>query len=160
MILLALAGIVFAIVRWRRHPRVSLMTILALVINLVNMLVFTLILYWLPEFSRALHLSPNGIDWTYTIFEILDDFVYAGILILLVAAAFSKRGTQRRGLGKKRCPKCKRTYDDNTLRFCLEDGVALVVDSGSSLGSGSDSTPTEFMNQRVPPTLKSPERNS
>ena len=159
MILLALGGIMFAIVRWRRHPRVSLMTALGLTIYLVNLLVFTLVFYWLPELSRALHLSANGVDWTYTIINFLDDFVYAAILILLVAAAFSRRGAHQRGLEKKRCPKCNRRYDDGTLMFCLDDGAALVVDSGSSSGSGSDSTPTEFMNQGVPPTMKSPEQN-
>jgi ketosteroid isomerase-like protein len=28
----------------------------------------------------------------------------------------------------KRCPTCNRTYTDDTLRFCLEDGAALVRD--------------------------------
>jgi ketosteroid isomerase-like protein len=28
----------------------------------------------------------------------------------------------------KRCPTCNRTYTDETLRFCLEDGAALVRD--------------------------------
>jgi ketosteroid isomerase-like protein len=29
----------------------------------------------------------------------------------------------------KRCPTCNRTYTDDTLRFCLQDGAALVRDS-------------------------------
>jgi hypothetical protein len=33
----------------------------------------------------------------------------------------------------KRCPACQRTYTDDTLSYCLEDGSALVADrSGSS----------------------------
>ncbi|MDX6289683.1 MAG: hypothetical protein QOH42_1482, partial [Blastocatellia bacterium] len=27
----------------------------------------------------------------------------------------------------KRCPKCKRKYEDDTLKFCLEDGATLSV---------------------------------
>src|SRR4030095_8086280 len=32
----------------------------------------------------------------------------------------------------KRCPICQRTYDDDKVRFCRNDGTSLVVDSGSS----------------------------
>ena len=30
----------------------------------------------------------------------------------------------------KRCPTCKRAFDDDTLSFCLEDGTPLVADTG------------------------------
>jgi hypothetical protein len=30
----------------------------------------------------------------------------------------------------KRCPTCKRAFDDDTLSFCLEDGTPLVADLG------------------------------
>jgi hypothetical protein len=49
----------------------------------------------------------------------------------------------------KRCPKCNRKYEDDTLKFCLEDGMALAV-------SMRDANPpaTEIM-PRGGPTLKS-----
>lgn len=49
----------------------------------------------------------------------------------------------------KRCPKCKRKYDDDTLRFCLEDGTPLfdARDSGAPA--------TEILPARASPTLKS-----
>lgn len=51
----------------------------------------------------------------------------------------------------KRCPKCNRKYNDDTLRFCLEDGAPL---SGTT--SHSEAPATEILPQRVaPPTLKS-----
>ncbi len=50
----------------------------------------------------------------------------------------------------KRCPKCNREYDDDTLRFCLEDGTPL---SGAT--SQSEAPPTEILPQRAAPTLKS-----
>jgi len=31
----------------------------------------------------------------------------------------------------KRCPNCNRSYTDEALNFCLEDGTPLVVDAGS-----------------------------
>jgi hypothetical protein len=32
----------------------------------------------------------------------------------------------------KRCPTCNRSFDDDTLSFCLEDGTPLVTDSAGS----------------------------
>jgi F5/8 type C domain-containing protein len=49
----------------------------------------------------------------------------------------------------KRCPKCKRKYEDDTLKFCLEDGATLSV-----AARDADPPATEIM-PRVQPTLKS-----
>src|SRR5260370_2772766 len=64
----------------------------------------------------------------------------------------------------KHCPKCNRTYSEDTLRLCLEDrtGVAAVDRSPSEetlrpSGPGTrDSAPppTEIMHERGSPTLK------
>jgi hypothetical protein len=35
----------------------------------------------------------------------------------------------------KRCPVCNRTYTDETLNFCLEDGTTLVASAASGFGS-------------------------
>jgi hypothetical protein len=43
----------------------------------------------------------------------------------------------------KRCSKCNREYDDDTLRFCLEDGTPLSVASYRS-----QAPPTEILPQR------------
>jgi hypothetical protein len=52
----------------------------------------------------------------------------------------------------KRCPKCNRKYEDDTLKFCLEDGTALAV---ATLTTRDDNPlPTEIM-PRGGPTLKS-----
>ena len=50
----------------------------------------------------------------------------------------------------KRCPKCKREFDDE-LRFCLEDGTALVGDEiPSTVAAPTMVLPTP---QEMPPTL-------
>ena len=64
----------------------------------------------------------------------------------------------------KLCPQCNRTYRDDTLRFCLEDGTALTAVGRSPSdeptrpsGPGtrdSDPPPTEFMHAPGSPTLK------
>jgi hypothetical protein len=36
------------------------------------------------------------------------------------------------------CSKCGRTYDDDSLNFCLDDGARLSVSSGDTMKAGSD----------------------
>lgn len=50
----------------------------------------------------------------------------------------------------KTCPKCKRQYKDDSLRFCLEDGTPLFS------AHDSKAPATEIMTPRAGPTLKSP----
>ena len=45
----------------------------------------------------------------------------------------------------KRCPACQRTYTDDTLRFCLEDGTPLTQDQSAE--------PTIAMPREPPPTV-------
>ncbi|HKC63040.1 MAG TPA: nuclear transport factor 2 family protein [Pyrinomonadaceae bacterium] len=61
----------------------------------------------------------------------------------------------------KRCPTCQRTYADDTLRFCLEDGTPLVSDSALSsdatllLDSAStEPPPTEILPLDSAPTVR------
>jgi hypothetical protein len=55
----------------------------------------------------------------------------------------------------KRCPTCKRTFDDDTLSFCLEDGTPLVreagprADSQETLVSPSPSVPAPGSEMRT-----------
>src|ERR1043166_7024384 len=49
----------------------------------------------------------------------------------------------------KRCPKCNRQYKDDTLRFGLEDGTPLSLETREA-----EAPPTEVL-PRVPPTQKS-----
>ena len=49
----------------------------------------------------------------------------------------------------KSCPKCNRKYEDDTLKFCLEDGTSLSFDTRDA-----NPPPTEIM-PRGGPTLKS-----
>lgn len=91
MVLLALGGIAFAVVRWRRHPRASLITALALAIYLFDMVVYTLVLYWLPTVVDPMNLSPSASRWFYSVVYFIEDIVIAVTIILLVAAAFADR---------------------------------------------------------------------
>lgn len=93
VILVAGAGLIFALVRWKRHPRVSLMAALALFLYFVRLTLFAIFNYYLPNlFAGVFHVSDQGVSWAYTVFFFFEDLAFAGILILLVAAAFSQRG--------------------------------------------------------------------
>ena len=91
MLVVTLGGIVVAIARWKRHPRVSLMTVLALALYWVEAFVFLCLRYWLPSLVESLKLSGSAINVLFVVISLLDDFVFAVVIILLVAAAFSGR---------------------------------------------------------------------
>ena len=91
MLLLALGGIVLAIMRWKLHPRASLMTVVALGIHLVDMVVYTLILYWLPSLVEPMRMSASASRFFYSVVYFIEDIVNAVTIILLVAAAFANR---------------------------------------------------------------------
>jgi hypothetical protein len=56
----------------------------------------------------------------------------------------------------KRCPTCQRTYTDDSLTFCLQDGSLLLSDSPSY----DQGARTEVLPQPVAPTIASPRPDS
>ncbi|HEX8891335.1 MAG TPA: hypothetical protein VF779_19460 [Pyrinomonadaceae bacterium] len=68
----------------------------------------------------------------------------------------------------KRCPTCQRIYTDDTLRFCLEDGGALLTESAStdqtllldSSQASAELPPTEILDYAVPPTVLAPDKEA
>lgn len=95
LLLLVLGGIGFAIARWKRHPRVSLMTVLAMGLYLLETFTFAILYYWLPNFFYSLKLTAQNISTLDSVLQVIDDFAYAVVLILLVAAAFTGRSRER-----------------------------------------------------------------
>ena len=47
----------------------------------------------------------------------------------------------------KRCPTCQKTYADESLNFCLDDGAPLLVETGTA--SSRDSGATLIMSERT-----------
>jgi hypothetical protein len=91
MILVAFGAIVFAVVRWRPAPRAALITVIAFLIYLIDMVVFTAFLYWFPEMTASWRLSSSAREWIDWIIFFCEDFVTAAFIILLTAAAFVGR---------------------------------------------------------------------
>jgi len=89
LILVLLGGLLFAIARWKRHPRVSLLALIGLGFYLVEIFVVTAVYYFLPALlERAGFPQSSGL---FTVIQVVDDIVYAGILILLIGAALGQR---------------------------------------------------------------------
>ena len=91
MLLFAVGAIVFALIRWKRNPRASLMTAIAFGIYLVDWVVYTAFLYWFPEVTASWRLTPSSRQLVEGIIFFCEDFVTAAIFILLTAAAFIGR---------------------------------------------------------------------
>jgi len=91
MLLLAVVGSLFAIIRWKRHPRASLLTVLALVLYLIDAFIVSTIFFYIPAMTRRFELSSSAIDWLFFCVYFIADFVPALTIILLVAAAFIGR---------------------------------------------------------------------
>jgi hypothetical protein len=56
----------------------------------------------------------------------------------------------------KICPQCKRTYSDDSLRFCLDDGSVLARDPTATISFGSTTEDSEARTQ----VLHAPSRQS
>ena len=90
MHLMSLAGLLFAVIRWKRHPKVSLLTVAALLLLLIQSLTFGTIYYYLPELLRQ-GFTYGTLNSLYLLVEVCRDIVYSIIVVLLVSAAFSGR---------------------------------------------------------------------
>src|SRR5262245_37275853 len=52
----------------------------------------------------------------------------------------------------KRCPECRRDYYDDSLMYCLEDGIALIQGSVPAAPGESDESPTAILHETAPPS--------
>ena len=92
MYLTSVVGLVFAIIRWKRHPKVSLVAILTLLLLMGQSLTFNTIFYFLPRLVEQ-GFSYGAIDRFYIVVEVCRDIVYSIIIVLLVSAAFIQRSS-------------------------------------------------------------------
>lgn len=90
-LILFMAGVLFAITFWKRHPKVSLMTLLGLCLWQIQSFTFMFVYYKLPDWLQANNWSYDSRDKVYLALNLTQDLVYSLMLILLVAAAFSQR---------------------------------------------------------------------
>ncbi len=91
LVLIFFGFIIFAFVRWKRHPSVSLMTVLALIVYIIESFVFAIVYHFLPDIAIRLHLTDRTFDVLGPVLNVVDALIFSLVLILLVIAAFSQR---------------------------------------------------------------------
>jgi hypothetical protein len=96
VVLVVLAGIVFAIVRWKRHPKVSALTVAGLVLFQFQSLTFSSLYYFLPQLAKR-GWTWRSIDNLSIVLDLCHDVFFSGAIALLAAAVFSGRSPQAAG---------------------------------------------------------------
>ena len=91
MLLVIMGGIIFSLIRWKRHPKVSLLTLIGLSLFLIASVVYTIVIYQLPFLFERLRVDYVSYRIYYTVLYILYDISFAFAIVLLVAAAFAQR---------------------------------------------------------------------
>lgn len=89
LLLVLLGGLIFAVIRWKRHRRTSLFASIGICLYVIEIFALSIVYYLLPGLLGRMNISMSS--QVFTVIQIVDDFVYGGILILLMAAAFSER---------------------------------------------------------------------
>jgi hypothetical protein len=95
VVIVWIVGIIFALTRWKRHPKISLLTFLALGGQLILFLVNAVLNIYA---SRVLFGAWNSeqISSFYTVKYSIMSLIEAGLWIMLLYAIFSMRGEQKR----------------------------------------------------------------
>lgn len=82
--------LVFAITRWRRHPRVSLIAALGSTFLILHELFFSAAYIWLPRlFLASASLADNG--GFFKVLRLTSSFLFAAALGTLLIAVFINR---------------------------------------------------------------------
>lgn len=91
--LLTLLGcIVFAITRWKRHPKVSLVLVISLGLLFFHGIVFSAVYNWVPGwFLQAGPYDPAAFRRVYLVLGLISNTSAAVIFALLLAAIFIQR---------------------------------------------------------------------
>ena len=88
--LVVLAGLIFAIARWKRHPKVSALAIAGLLLFQIQSIAFASLFYSLPR------LADHGWTWAAIdnlsiVVDVCHDIFFAMAIALLAAAVFTGR---------------------------------------------------------------------
>lgn len=91
LLLVILIGVLLAILRWRRHPKTSLITVIALGFYVIKLFAFTALNYGIPSLRESMHWSFATANYLYTVLHVVSDIGFALVIVLMVAAAFADR---------------------------------------------------------------------
>jgi uncharacterized membrane protein len=96
--LIAIIGcMVFVVTRWKRYPKVSLMTLMGLLLIFVADFLFGVIFIWAPDLlTNRDRASVTGV---FTALGLISNTVFAIAFIFLLAAIFIQRRRSSQDLG-------------------------------------------------------------
>jgi hypothetical protein len=95
MLFICFAGLIVAMARSKRLPKVSLLTALGLGLYLLQAFTYSAVLSWLPTLTQALQIHYTRTATIYTFASVMTSFAFAAVIILLVCAAFTGRNQTR-----------------------------------------------------------------
>lgn len=101
MYLVCLVGIIIALVRWKKHPRVSLFALLGLGLWLLVSLVFTAVSAWMPFWMQSQEIPISQYSLINGVANILRTLLGTGSFILLLIAIFGWRGESMQAVNDK-----------------------------------------------------------
>ncbi|HEX8227863.1 MAG TPA: hypothetical protein VF826_00970 [Chloroflexia bacterium] len=86
-----IGGIIFAVLNWEKHPRVSRLTAIALGLLIALNVVGTILAFWLPLAVYRGSNSSTTLGLTFAIIGVVESFIAAGAWVLLLMAVFKGR---------------------------------------------------------------------
>jgi hypothetical protein len=90
--LLWLLGIILAVIRWQRHPKVSILAGLAFVILIVNGMASTITFAWLPGYLQTgQNYSAEQVGQVLSVARVFFNLVSAVAWALILVAIFAER---------------------------------------------------------------------
>lgn len=93
--LIAMVGcMVFVLTRWKRYPKVSLLTLIGLVLIFFSVLLFTMIFVWVPGLLITGNSSlsgPGSVTTVFTVLGLISNTALAIAFVPLLAAIFVQR---------------------------------------------------------------------
>ena len=90
-LLTLIACMIFAITRWKRHPRVSLLVLVSLALLFIHGIAFSIIYNWVPGlFSKPVY-DATTMRNVYLVLGLISNGTAAVIFAILLGAIFMQR---------------------------------------------------------------------
>ena len=96
IILAWISGFIVALVRWRRHPKVSMLACIAFGLFLLQLLVDTSLNVWLPRWLvESQRMSSSDVSSFMLVKGVVSNFIRTVLWALLIIAIFGWRAERR-----------------------------------------------------------------
>jgi hypothetical protein len=96
IIIVLLIGIALALLRWRRHPRVSLLTLIASAVMIVSMIGAIFLYAWMPMTMRDRGWTSSQLGAFFAAVRIVNTLVDAAAWSMVLCAIFGWRSQRQK----------------------------------------------------------------